>query len=298
MKRIALTLVSLGAGVLLVAGCKGSAPVARSAPNGGGPGAGPRGRHLIRLLDANRDGVISKDEIDGAPKVLRTLDRNGDGRLTSDEVHPRRRRPSERRGGKLPTATTLGADDGAKRILGVLAQLEQRRIGMMNVPRRDGRLLRLLVETLDAKHVVELGTSNGYSGLWIGLGLNHTGGKLTTFELDARRAALARKHFHQAGLDGRVTMVEGDAHKNVLAIKTPIDLLWIDADKQGYIDYLNKLLPQVRAGGLIVAHNMVHPTPDPRFLKAITSNPALETIFLHMDGPGVAVTLKKRPVQK
>lgn len=291
MKPIALGLLGLSLALLQLSGCQGSTPVARSAP--GDPGASGRGRRLHVLLDANRDGVISKAEIDGAPAVLRTLDKNADGQLTSDEVRPRRR-PRWPHKGKRLTAQTLGTDSAAKRILGVINRLENRRIGMMNVPTRDGRLLRLLVESLNAQHVVELGTSNGYSGLWIGLGLSHTGGKLTTFEIDARRATLARKHFKEAGLDNRVTLVEGDAHTNVAQIKTPIDLLWLDADKRGYIDYLTKLLPRVRPGGIIVAHNMVRPTPDPRFIKAITTNPALETLFIHIDGPGVAVTLKKR----
>ena len=85
-----------------------------------------------------------------------------------------------------------------------------------------------------------------------------------------------------------------DAHEEVLKLKGPIDLLFLDADKKGYIDYLTKLLPLVRPGGLIVAHNMVYPPPDPAYIKAVTTNPTLETIFLHMDHAGVGVTLKKR----
>ena len=68
----------------------------------------------------------------------------------------------------------------------------------------------------------------------------------------------------------------------------------LDADKDGYVFYLKRLLPLVRPGGLIVAHNMAQPPPDPRYLEAITANPDLETIFLLMDGAGVGVTMKKR----
>ncbi len=60
------------------------------------------------------------------------------------------------------------------------------------------------------------------------------------------------------------------------------------------MDYLEKLLPLVRAGGLIVGHNMRRPEPDPRYLEAITTDPALETLFLNMDAAGVSLTLKKR----
>lgn len=164
----------------------------------------------------------------------------------------------------------------------------------MNVPQEDGRLLRLLVEATGAKHVVEIGTSNGYSGIWMLLALRTTGGKLTTYEIDREVAALARKNFDRAGVGNIVTIVEGDAHKEVPKLKERIDILFIDADKEGYLDYLNKLLPLVNPGGLVVAHNMNFGQADPNYVKAITTNPDLETLFLHMEGAGVGVTLKKR----
>jgi len=187
------------------------------------------------------------------------------------------------------------SSEAEKKILDVLDEMDRNeRRGMMNASVEDGRLLRLLVESIGARHVVEIGTSNGFSGIWICLALRSTGGKLTTFELDAGRAALARKNFERAGVAGLVTLVEGDAHEKAPKLDDPIDLLFLDADKSGYLDYLNKLLPLVRSGGLIVAHNMRRPEPDPAFVEAITTNPALETIFLNMDGSGVGVTLKKR----
>lgn len=185
--------------------------------------------------------------------------------------------------------------DTEKKILDVLEDMYQnQRRGMWNVPPEDGRLLRLLTEATGAQHAVEIGTSNGYSAIWICLGLQATGGKLTTFEIDPERASLARKNFKRAGVDTMVTLVEGDAHKEVTGLKEPIDILFIDADKAGYLDYVNKLLPLVRSGGLILAHNMNYPSPDPEYIKAITTNPDLETMFLHMNGPGMGVTLKKR----
>jgi caffeoyl-CoA O-methyltransferase len=111
---------------------------------------------------------------------------------------------------------------------------------MMNVPAEDGRLLRLLAETMGAKQIVEVGTSNGVSGLWQCLALRTTGGKLTTFEINAQRAALARQNFKKAGVDDLVTVIEGDAHEKVAEIQGPIDMCFIDADKEGYSDYLAK----------------------------------------------------------
>ena len=198
-------------------------------------------------------------------------------------------------GERATNQAPLPKNDAEKKILSVLDNLdESQREGNMNVPIEDGRLLRLLTETTGAKHVVEIGTSNGYSGIWICLALKKTGGKLVTHELDEGRASLARQNFKRAGVDDIVTLVMGDAHETVKNLKDPIDLLFLDADKPGYIDYLNKLLPLVRPGGLVLGHNMRRPAPDPRFIKAITTNPDLETLFLHMDNAGMSVSLKKR----
>ena len=183
----------------------------------------------------------------------------------------------------------LPIDEQEKKILSVLEDMDPSRSrGMMNVPEADGRILRMLTEDVGAKHVVEIGTSNGYSGIWFCLALRTTGGKLTTHDIDEGRASLARENFKRAGVDKLVTLVMGDAHETVTRITEPIDVLFIDADKEGYTDYLNKLLPLVRPGGLILSHNIESTGRD--FVDAITKNPILET----NQAQGVTVTLKKR----
>jgi predicted O-methyltransferase YrrM len=196
-------------------------------------------------------------------------------------------------------SSPIAGDDREARILEVLEDMaESQARGKRNVSREDGRLLRLLTETAGAEHVVEIGTSNGYSAIWFCLALRTTGGRLTTHEIDPGRAALARENFKRAGVEGIVTLVEGDAHEEVTKLKGPIDILFLDADKSGYIDYLEKLLPLVRPGGLVVAHNMQPGMADPKYVEAITSNPDLETIFLNKSPwGGVGVTLKKRAHQ-
>jgi predicted O-methyltransferase YrrM len=190
----------------------------------------------------------------------------------------------------------LAADPDEQAIIAVIEELDaHQRAGNMNVPVDDGRLLRILAESMGARHVVEIGTSNGFSGLWLCLALRKTGGHLTTFDIDEGRFALAKANFAKAGVSSLVTQVLGDAHDEIAKLpETPIDLLFIDADKPGYLDYLQKLLPRVRPGGLVLAHNMNSPRPDPAFVKAITTNPALETLFVNMQNQGMAVSLKKR----
>jgi predicted O-methyltransferase YrrM len=186
-----------------------------------------------------------------------------------------------------------------KRILNVLEEMcHNENSHMLSVPPEDGRVLRLLAEAIGAKNVVEIGTSNGYASIWFCMALQTTSGKLTTFEIDAERASLARENFKEAGVDKLVTVVVGDAHEKVKMLKEPIDIVFIDADKDGYLDYLNKLFPLVRPGGLIIAHNTTdvgYRMQD--YLEAITKNPGLETIFLHKQTTGIGVTLKKRQMK-
>jgi len=186
--------------------------------------------------------------------------------------------------------------DAAKTILAVLDDmLENQRRGMANVPPEDGRLLRLLTEAVGAKHVVEIGTSNGYSAIWFCLALRTTDGKLTTHEIDAERAELARKNFKRAGVQDLVTLVEGDAHETVSRLRGPIDIVFLDADKEGYVDYLRKLLPLLRPGGLLLAHNTSsHARAMQPYIEAVTTDADLDTVFVHKDRAGIAITLKKR----
>lgn len=180
-------------------------------------------------------------------------------------------------------------DDHEKQVLAILQEIIQKQ-RYLNVPPQDGRFLRIITEAMNARHVVELGTSTGYSGIWFGLALEKTGGKLTTFEIDAQRAATARANFKRAEMASFITLIEGDAHQEVGKVKDPIDILFLDADKEGYVDYLNKLLPLVRPGGLVIAHNINPRMADPKYMEAITTNPSLETIVRNE----ISLTLKKR----
>lgn len=203
--------------------------------------------------------------------------------------------PGGRAGDAAFDSVPMPKDDAEKKILDVLADMDKnQRGGMMNVPMQDGRLLRMLTESIAAKQVVELGTSNGYSGIWFCLALRTTGGKLITHEIDQGRAALARQNFAKAGVDKFVTLVQGDAHEEVKKLKDPVDLVFIDADKDGYNDYLTKLLPLVKPGGLIVSHNMDMFSRDSDYVKVLTTNPGLETIFLDTGRGRIAITMKKR----
>ena len=187
-------------------------------------------------------------------------------------------------------------DEAEQRIIAVMDDMQDNQArGMGNVLPEDGRLMRMLAELLEAKHVVELGTANGYSAMWFCLALRATGGKLTTHELDLERIAMAKENFRLAGVEQLVTLVEGDAHETVTKLKKPIDIVLLDAEKEGFCDYLAKLLPLVREGGLIIAHDssgQAHMMDD--YFKAITENPNLETVLVDASKWGMCITRKMR----
>src|SRR5215467_2326140 len=99
-----------------------------------------------------------------------------------------------------------GSTQAEKRIFAVLDAMVEHHETYLSVPAADGKALRLLTEAADARNVVEIGTSTGYSGLWLCLALERTGGHLTTIEIDHQRASLAREHFKQAGVEKLVTV--------------------------------------------------------------------------------------------
>ena len=211
------------------------------------------------------------------------------GILLSNALAQRPRRMRSGQGGSQLEKSPVPKNDNEKKILGILDDILARQ-RYRNVAPQDGRLLRILTESMNAKNVVEIGTSTGYSGIWFGLALQKTSGKLTTYEIDAQRAATARANFKRAGMADIVTLIEGNAHDEVKKLKDPIDILFLDADKEGYIDYLNRLMPLIRPGGLVIAHNITPGMADPKYIEAITTNPDLETVVRS----GVSITIKKR----
>ncbi len=114
-----------------------------------------------------------------------------------------------------------------------------------------GRLLEFLVWALQPQLVLEIGTYSGYSALSMGRALP-PGGRIITLEADPERAAFARRHVER---HGRISVREGDALESIASIDGPFDMVFIDADKDGYVDYYEAVLPKLAPRGLIVADN-------------------------------------------
>lgn len=171
-----------------------------------------------------------------------------------------------------------------------------RKNNMLNAPRTDGMFLRMIVEMIGAKQCLEIGSSDGYSSIWIGTGLKERNGHLTTLEIDPVKVKLANENYKKAGLDKIITLVEGDALKNLPTLSGPFDFVFIDAWKNDYYKYFQMVFPKVRAGGVIVAHNAISAKDAMKdYLDTVKNHPDLETVILSTTlQDGMAISYKRK----
>jgi len=181
----------------------------------------------------------------------------------------------------------------------LLADLEQTADDYWNVGRDNAQLLALLVKTLNARRVLEIGTSNGYSTLWFARALEEVGpgGEVVAIEHDEGRAALARANFRRAGLDHVITLRVGDARTLIAQEQSssdaPFDFVFLDAEKSEYADYLRAALPLVRSGGLLVGDDTRSLRDQmAEYVALAFSHPALESVEVPIDD-GIIVSRKR-----
>jgi len=161
------------------------------------------------------------------------------------------------------------------------------------VSEEDGRFLRVMAASGGAKRALEIGSASGYSAIWIGLGLRQTGGHLTTIEFDVARARTAADNIRRAGLADVVTVVPGDAFKEVPRLAGDFDFVFLDAWKRDYKRYFDMIVPRLAPRGLLLAHNVVNKQAEMRnFLDAIQNNPSLFTTIVKPSGEGMSVSYK------
>ena len=177
----------------------------------------------------------------------------------------------------------------------VLADIRKMDRDQLSVSEEDGRFLRVMTVTSGATRALEIGGAYGYSAIWIGLGLRETGGHLTSFESDPARAKLETENIRRAGLAGTVTVVSGDAFREIPKLPGDLDFVFLDAWKRDYRRFLDLLLPRLRPRGLFVAHNVINKRSEMAdFLGAIEHNPALLTTIVSPGTEGMSVTVKLR----
>jgi caffeoyl-CoA O-methyltransferase len=193
-----------------------------------------------------------------------------------------------------PLAKAGAETDPEAAALARLEWMPKNQAGMLNVSASEGRVLRDNVIRARARRALEIGTSNGYSSIWIALGCRKTGGHLTTIEMDPRKVRLARENFRAAGVESEITLIEGDALREVSRLNGPFEFVFIDAWKADYIRYLEMVLPMVPPGGIIMAHNTRNLRDElQEFIDRVLSHPQLETVLIEPGPGGFSLSVKR-----
>lgn len=154
-----------------------------------------------------------------------------------------------------------------------------------------GQLLNILVKSLEAPVILELGTSFGYSGIWLAEAARATGGRLITMELHAYKSAFAREMSEKAGLSGFADFRVGDAVEMIGALETGVDFVFVDLWKDLYVPCLEAFYPRLNPGAIIVADNMIRPGDDgvKAYGRAIRGKPGMSSVLLPV-GSGIEVS--------
>jgi predicted O-methyltransferase YrrM len=159
-----------------------------------------------------------------------------------------------------------------------------------NVDRETGRWLNLLVRATGARSLLEIGSSNGVSTLWLAAAVVETGGRITGTELISERAAEANANLAAAGLDAVARVLVGDAAESIAEAGAPFDFVFIDAEKDDYVGHFLAVIDLILPGGLILADNVISHDLS-AYQTLLRARDDVETITMPI-GRGIEFTLK------
>jgi predicted O-methyltransferase YrrM len=173
---------------------------------------------------------------------------------------------------------------------------------LLAIGRNTGIFYNVLLKSKNAKKILEIGMSAGYSTIWFAEAISKkTGGKIITIDQDKKKIERAKRNFEDAGLSDLIDIRHGDALEVLLDIKNEsnssesFDFVFIDADKERYIQYFDIILPMVKPGGLIGADNILFPERFQKFanlyVKHIRNNPKIRSVTIPIDN-GEELSLK------
>jgi len=165
-----------------------------------------------------------------------------------------------------------------------------------------GTFYNIMLKSIHAKNILEIGMSVGYSGLWFADAImsNTQDGQIITIDREQFKIDTATRNFEEAGVSSLIKIREGEARKILHEIKEEFgenyfDFIFIDADKESYIEYFDLCLPLVRKGGIIAADNILFPERFNEmmadYLSHVRSNPNVQSVTVPIDN-GEEVTIK------
>jgi predicted O-methyltransferase YrrM len=164
---------------------------------------------------------------------------------------------------------------------------------MLNITRDTGKFLSVLVRAMSARRVLEIGTSNGYSTLWLASAACATGGAVTTIELSGYKVGLAQQNFSRSGLAAYITLVHDDAGRVLArAVTASFDLIFLDAERPEYPGWWPDLKRVLRPGGLLVADNAISHSEEMAPFVALVKADAEFTTSLVPVGNGEFLAVK------
>ena len=187
---------------------------------------------------------------------------------------------------------TRRTPDAMKKYQSILKRLEKTAKQYTNIAPENGQFLSILIRSIQARNVLEVGTSNGYSTIWLAAALKETGGRLITLEFDRKRAEAAERHLQEVGLGNIVDIRVGNALDEIPKCEATFDLVFLDAEKNEYRHYLELVLPNVCPGGLIVADDTVTMRDEmPDYVEFVFNTPILHSVDIPLDD-GVILSCK------
>ena len=164
---------------------------------------------------------------------------------------------------------------------------------LLSVGAESGRLINILAKSLEAPTILELGTSFGYSGIWLAEAARASGGRLVTMELSEKKSAYARDMSKKAGLADFVDFKVGDAVKMIGELPHGIDFVLVDLWKGLYVPCLEAFYPKLNPGAIIVSDNMIEPAMEReavmRYQQAIRSKAKITSILVGV-GSGLEIS--------
>ncbi|MCG4254980.1 O-methyltransferase [Acetobacter tropicalis] len=154
-----------------------------------------------------------------------------------------------------------------------------------------GQILNILARSLEKPTILELGTSFGYSGIWLADAARASGGRLITMELHEYKSAYAKKMAEQAGLAGWIDFRIGDAVQMIGELSGKVDFVFVDLWKDMYVPCLEAFYPYLNEGAIVVADNMIRPGTEDvkRYGRAIRALPGMSSVLLPV-GTGIEVS--------
>jgi len=166
-----------------------------------------------------------------------------------------------------------------------------------------GMFYNIMLKSINAKKILEIGMSVGYSGLWFAdavMSSTQSDGQIITIDREKFKIDKATQNFEEAGVDSLIKIREGEAKKILHEIKEELgenyfDFIFIDADKESYIEYFDLCLPLVRKGGIIGADNILFPERFNEmmadYLSHVRNNPNVQSVTVPIDN-GEEITFK------